>query len=122
MPLLASSYKPEVFFRNGHLATIYSALLRKVEAPVQSRERITLPDGDFLDLDWSRADMPTDKVLILLHGLEGNAQRPYMLGSARLFNASGYDVCAVNLRGDRAMVEEYERPAALWHLTSGDRQ
>ena len=99
MPLLGSSYKPEVFFRNGHLATIYSALLRKVEAPEQVRERITLPDGDFLDLDWSRAYRPTDKVLILLHGLEGNAQRSYMIGSARLFNASGYDVCAVNLRG-----------------------
>ncbi|TNF67777.1 MAG: alpha/beta fold hydrolase [Bacteroidetes bacterium] len=99
MPLLSSTYRPEVFFRNGHLATIYSALLRKVEAPEQIRERITLPDGDFIDLDWSRADGPTDKVLILLHGLEGNAQRPYMVGSARLFNTSGYDVCAVNLRG-----------------------
>lgn len=99
MPLLASNYRPEVFFRNGHLATIYSALLRKVEAPEQARERIVLPDGDFLDLDWSHANAPTDKVLILLHGLEGNAQRPYMVGSARLFSASGYDVCAVNLRG-----------------------
>ena len=99
MPLLTSSYRPEVFFRNGHLATIYSALLRKVEGPEQFRERIPLPDGDFLDLDWSRSETPTHKVLVLLHGLEGNAQRPYMTGSARLFSARGYDVCAVNLRG-----------------------
>lgn len=99
MPLLRSSYRPGVVFRNGHLATIYSALLRKVEGPQQFRERITLADGDFLDLDWSRAATATDRVLILLHGLEGNAQRPYMLGSARLFSARGYDVCAVNLRG-----------------------
>ena len=99
MPLLTSSYRPEVFFRNGHLATIYSALLRKVEGPEQFRERITLPDGDFLDLDWSRSESPTDKVLVLLHGLEGNAQRPYMTGSAHIFSARGYDVCAVNLRG-----------------------
>jgi len=99
MPLLPSSYRPGVVFRNGHLATIYSALLRKVEGPQQFRERITLADGDFLDLDWSRAATATDRVLILLHGLEGNAQRPYMRGSARLFSARGYDVCAVNLRG-----------------------
>lgn len=99
MPLLSSSYRPELFFRNGHLATIYSALLRKVEGPEQMRERIPLQDGDFLDLDWSLSGSPTDKVLILLHGLEGNAQRPYMLGSARLFRARGYDVCSVNLRG-----------------------
>ena len=78
MPLLPSSYRPGVVFRNGHLATIYSALLRKVEGPEQFRERITLSDGDFLDLDWSRAATATDRVLILLHGLEGNAQRPYM--------------------------------------------
>lgn len=99
MPLLTSSYRPEVFFRNGHLATIYSALMRKVDGPEQIRERITLPDGDFLDLDWSKADRPAEKVLVLLHGLEGNAQRPYMMGSARLFSGNGYDVCAVNLRG-----------------------
>ncbi|MEJ2584100.1 MAG: alpha/beta fold hydrolase [Robiginitalea sp.] len=99
MPLLDSTYRPGVFFRNGHLATIYSALFRKVDSPEQTRERITLPDGDFLDLDWSRAQPPADKVLILLHGLEGNAQRPYMTGSARLFSSHGYDVCAVNLRG-----------------------
>jgi predicted alpha/beta-fold hydrolase len=99
MPLLSSSYRPELFFRNGHLATIYSALLRKVEGPEQMRERITLQDGDFLDLDWSLSASPTDRVLILLHGLEGNAQRPYMLGSASLFSARGYDVCSVNLRG-----------------------
>lgn len=99
MPLLPSSYKPGLPFRNGHLSTLYSALLRHVEGPTQQRERISLPDGDFLDLDWSRAEGSSEKVVVLLHGLEGNARRPYMRGSARLFNANGYDVCAVNLRG-----------------------
>ncbi len=99
MPLLASAYRPGMVFRNGHLATIYSALFRKVAGPGQVRERIPLPDGDFLDLDWTRAAPGSGKLLILLHGLEGNAQRPYMIGSARLFSSSGYDVCAVNFRG-----------------------
>ncbi len=99
MPLASTSYNPRNPFRNGHISTIYSALFRKVRVPGQERERLDLPDGDFLDLDWSRSEAPSKKVLILLHGLEGSAQRPYMLGSARLFQDRGYDVCAVNLRG-----------------------
>ncbi len=88
-----------MLFRNGHLSTIYSAVFRKVNAPVQQRERLELPDGDFLDLDWSRTESGSRRVVVLLHGLEGNAQRPYMLGSVRVFAKAGYDVCAVNLRG-----------------------
>ena len=99
MPLVPSFYKPPLWFRNGHFSTIYSAVFRSVRNPGQQRERLELSDGDFLDLDWTRSETPTRRVLVLLHGLEGNAQRPYMLGSARVFSGAGYDVCALNLRG-----------------------
>lgn len=59
-----------------------------------------LDDGDFLDLDWSFSKSgKSGKVLIVLHGLEGNAQRPYILGTAGNFNNHGWDVVAVNFRG-----------------------
>ncbi len=99
MPLLPSAYHPPLFFRNGHLATIYSGLVRRVPGHRYTRERLDLSDGDFLDLDWSHADSPGQKAVILLHGLEGDAHRPYMTGSARLLNAHGFDICAVNFRG-----------------------
>lgn len=99
MPLLQSNYNPSLFFKNGHFSTIYSGLVRKVDGVVQKRERLQLQDGDFLDLDWSHAQNPSSKVVILLHGLEGNAQRAYITGSARTFNAAGFDACAVNFRG-----------------------
>ncbi|NAY91870.1 alpha/beta fold hydrolase [Muricauda sp. JGD-17] len=99
MPLFSTNYRPPLFFRNGHIATIYSGLVRKVDGVVQKRERITLADGDFLDLDWSKSQTPSNKLVILLHGLEGNAQRPYITGSAKVFNQKGYDACAVNYRG-----------------------
>lgn len=98
MPILSSTYKPSFLFRNGHLSTIYSSVLRKVEGIIQERARITLPDTDFLDLDWSYAHKPSKKVVIILHGLEGNAQRPYILGSAKQCNRHLMDVCAVNFR------------------------
>ncbi|WP_067034860.1 YheT family hydrolase [Allomuricauda sp. CP2A] len=99
MPQVSSDYTPPLIFRNAHLATIYCGLFRKVNGVVQKRERLTLSDGDFLDLDWSESITPTQKLVVLLHGLEGDGQRPYITGSAKLFNLNGFDACAVNYRG-----------------------
>lgn len=99
MPLLSSNYRPPLYLRYGHLSTIYSGLFRIVDELDQERERLQLADGDFMDLDWSFAEHPSEKVAILLHGLEGNAQRPYITGSAKAFNEAGIDACAVNFRG-----------------------
>jgi predicted alpha/beta-fold hydrolase len=99
MPKVASNYNPPLFFKNGHFATIYSGIIRSVNGVVQKRERLPLFDGDFLDLDWSDSVIPSDKLVILLHGLEGDGQRPYITGSAKILNQNGYDTCAVNYRG-----------------------
>lgn len=99
MPGNSKPYRPHWLFRNGHIATIWSGLIRSVEGLEQQRERLELPDGDFMDLDWSYTGSATPKVVVLLHGLEGNGQRPYMTGSAKIFNSHGYDACAVNFRG-----------------------
>lgn len=99
MPLLDSSYNPPLFFKNGHLSTIYSGLIRKVESIEQIRIRITLPDSDFLDTDWSYGKSSSTKLVIIIHGLEGSTQRAYIKGSAKLLTQSGFDVCAINLRG-----------------------
>ncbi len=99
MPLVTSKYRPPFLFRNGHFSTIYAGVMRKVNGVTQQRERITLSDGDFLDLDWSFSQDSKKRLVILLHGLEGNAQRPYIIGSAKMFNAHGFDTCAVNYRG-----------------------
>ena len=92
-------YSPPLLFRNGHIATIYAGLFRRVHGVEQQRERMNLPDGDFMDLDWSYSKNESDKLVVLLHGLEGHGQRPYITGSAKIFNQHGYDACAVNFRG-----------------------
>ena len=98
MPLISSSYNPPFLFKNGHFSTVYAGAFRKIDNFSQKRERIELPDGDFLDLDWSFSGSVSSKVGILIHGLEGNAQRAYIAGSAKQLNTNGYDVCAINLR------------------------
>ncbi len=98
MPLLASHYKPPTIFRNPDLATIYAASLRKVSFPSEKRERLDLPDGDFLDIDHNFASVKTEKLVILMHGLAGNAQRPYMRGMAKIFTENNWDCLAMNFR------------------------
>lgn len=99
MPVIESSYRPPAVFRNYHISTIYAATLRSIEVE-QERERIELLDDDFLDIDWSfSAKGSADKVLVVMHGLEGSSKRPYMKGLAKHFSRNGWDVAAVNLRG-----------------------
>jgi len=100
MPIVESKYNPPFLFRNDHFSTIYPNLLRKIKGVYQQRERLELKDGDFIDIDWS---YPTEskskqRVAVLIHGLEGNAQRQYMMGLAKHLNNNDWDVAAVNLR------------------------
>ncbi|SEQ55949.1 hypothetical protein SAMN05421824_1974 [Hyunsoonleella jejuensis] len=98
MPVLESTYKPPFYLKNGYVTTVYSGLFRSISL-IQERERITLNDGDFLDLDWSFSKVKSNKLIILLHGLEGHGQRPYVTGAAKLFNENGIDAVCVNFRG-----------------------
>ena len=111
MPLVTSNHRPNFLFKNGHFSTIYSAKFRPVPKLKQVRERVWLPDEDFVDVDWSFSEKPTKKVAILLHGLEGNAQRVYMKGQGKLLIKNGWDVAAMNHRGcsgeDNLLYESY---------------
>ena len=98
MPLIQNStYKRPKWLFNSHLETIYPAIFRKVELLKLTSERITTPDGDFLELDWYRN--ANSKLVIISHGLEGNSSRAYMLGMAKIFFKNGFDVLTWNFRG-----------------------
>ncbi len=99
MPVIDSNYKPPFWAKKSFISTVFSGLIRTVDGVLQTRERITLPDTDFLDLDWSYGSEKSNKVIILLHGLEGHAQRPYLTGTAKYFNDNGIDAVGVNFRG-----------------------
>lgn len=100
MPIIKSHYNPPLIFKNGHFSTIHAGLYRNVTGVYQKRERVTLSDQDFIDLDWSYAayHKNVSKLIVILHGLEGNAQRAYIKGTAKIFNRNGYDAVAMNFR------------------------
>ncbi len=93
-------YRPCGLYRNAHLATSLPTLLRRVDGVNWRRQRVTLVDGDFLDLDFSHEGPPGDQpTVVLCHGLEGNTGRQYMLGMARAFAGAGWQVVGMNYRG-----------------------
>lgn len=98
MPIIAkSSYPtPPFFMRNAHFQTVFPAFTRKVNGVNYERERITTSDNDFLDLDW--LDKGSRQLVILTHGLEGNTERYYMKGMAKIFAQNNWDVLAWNCR------------------------
>ncbi|MGB0259031.1 MAG: YheT family hydrolase, partial [Coraliomargarita sp.] len=97
MPILSSSYKAPIWARSGHLQTIYPSLYRKVPLLTNQRERITTPDNDFLDLDWSKAHS-NKRLVIITHGLEGHSRAHYMQGMARTFDRAKWNILAWNFR------------------------
>lgn len=101
MPLVASSaHRPSAILFNGHLQTIVPSTLRRVPGVAYRRERLELPDEDFVDLDWSLAgSQPASRLGIISHGLEGDSGRPYVRGMARALNQAGFDALAWNYRG-----------------------
>lgn len=91
-----TSFKGSWFRQSGHLETILPALFRRIHLPYR-RERLELPDGDFLDIDTLRNNN-NNRMVVLLHGLEGSAQSAYIKGMAHYFSAQNWDVAAVNFR------------------------
>ncbi len=95
--IIASSFKPYPLLRNPHLQTLYPSLLRPVPELAVRRERLELPDGDFVDLGWSGGG--GGPIAILLHGLTGGFDSKYLRGTAVKLIARGWRTVALQLRG-----------------------
>ena len=63
-----------------------------------------------MDLDWARAGH--ERIAVLLHGLEGSSERPYIKGMANTLNEIGWDAVAINFRSCSG---EPNRMASSYH-------
>ncbi len=79
------AYRAPLWLPDGHTQSIYPALFRKIPLTHSHSERMELPDGDFLDVDWHmRSEALHEKpLLIVSHGLEGSSRRHYVTGLIR---------------------------------------
>ncbi len=98
MPLINKTTYPgsPFWLINGHFQTIIPGFEDKKGLMPYQRERFKLEDEDFIDLDWIRQG--ADKLVLLIHGLEGNSQRIYVRKMAQFFADKQWNVLAWNAR------------------------
>ncbi|MGB9128779.1 MAG: alpha/beta fold hydrolase [Thiobacillus sp.] len=94
----ASPYRAPVWLPGGHLQTIYANLFIRVPSVVYRRERLELPDGDFLDFAWVDGQ-PGTPVVVLIHGLEGSADSHYARDLMVHVRAQGWHGVVAHFRG-----------------------
>ena len=106
-------FKPAWWCRGPHLQTLWPALFRVWPQPPLLRERLELPDGDFIDLDWTCND--AGPIVILLHGLEGSRRSHYARSMLQVLPRAGMRAVLMHFRGCSG---EPNRLARAYH--SGD--
>jgi len=96
---LPDPFTPALGLANPHLQTLWGPLWRKKAKLERQRERIWLADGDFLDLDWHGPHEADTPLVLVLHGLTGSSNSPYVVGLQQALAQQGWASVALNWRG-----------------------
>ncbi|WP_439854299.1 hydrolase [Pseudomonas yamanorum] len=99
MSKTSDRFTPAFGLGNPHLQTLWGPLWRKTTHIERQRERLWLADGDFLDLDWHGPHEATTPLVLVLHGLTGSSNSPYVAGLQKALAAQGWASVALNWRG-----------------------
>lgn len=95
--VIPSGFKPSHLLRNRHLQTIFPNIVYPGARPPLRRERLELPDGDFIDVDWTLGG--SGPIVIVLHGLEGSIKSHYAARIMRRIRCLGWRGALLNFRG-----------------------
>ena len=79
MPIVVSDYKAPSWCPGGHLQTVLPAKLMPRPKVSYRREKVEMPDGDFMLWDWVEPEVKdvTAPILVHFHGLEGSSRSHY---------------------------------------------
>lgn len=95
---LPRRFRPVTPGSGPHAQTLLGKLLRRTGGYPLRRERWTTPDHDFLDLDFGPDPDPGQPLVVVLHGLEGNALRGYCVETYHAVRAHGMASVGLNFR------------------------
>jgi len=98
MKIIPSEFKPAWWCRQRHLQTLYPTLFRTKIPLTLRNEQFELPDGDFIDLCWIE-EKQTGPIIILLHGLEGSVDSPYINGLLKSIKDARWQGVLMHFRG-----------------------
>ncbi|WP_413112801.1 hydrolase [Thaumasiovibrio sp. DFM-14] len=93
-------FRPAKGIRNPHLQTLLPRFLRREALFVPRTQRLTTPDGDFIDLAWTAETVaPNAPLFVLFHGLEGCFYSPYANGLLHAAAQQGWLGVMMHFRG-----------------------
>jgi predicted alpha/beta-fold hydrolase len=95
--IVQSDFNPRPWLRNPHVQTLWPYLVRHRSAFAARRERLELPDGDFVDLDWNVCNH--GPIVVVLHGLSGSIRSHYAKGILSAMQHRGIRAVLMNFRG-----------------------
>lgn len=98
-PRPLADFSPATGLANPHLQTLWGPLWRPTVHLQRSRERLWLQDGDFLDVDWHGPHSTDAPLVLVLHGLTGSSNSPYVAGLQQSLAGQGWASVAINWRG-----------------------
>lgn len=99
MSAASERFVPAPGLGNPHLQTLWGPLWRQTTHIERQRERLWLEDGDFLDLDWHGPHSAEAPLVLVLHGLTGSSNSPYVAGLQQALGRQGWASAALNWRG-----------------------
>ncbi len=102
-----TDFKPAWWLHSPHLQTLWPAFFKKRHVLDLRNEQLELEDGDFIDLCWSRKK--SEKVVLLLHGLEGNIRSHYINGVFYRLERAGYRPVLMYFRGCSGRINRLPR-------------
>lgn len=92
-----SQFKPAWWLPGTHAQTLWPSLMRRPVDIELTTERLTLPDDDFIDLAWTKSN--SNKIVIVLHGLEGSIDSSYARGILAAIGKHGWHGVLMQFRG-----------------------
>ncbi|MFL6622608.1 MAG: hydrolase [Sulfurifustis sp.] len=92
-----ASFRPAWWCNHPHLQTLWPTFISRAARPVLQRERLELPDGDFVDLDWTPGS--SGPIVIVLHGLQGSSRSPYVRRLLHAIHQRGWRGVVLHFRG-----------------------
>lgn len=95
---MLSKFKPAWWMSNRHVQTIMPRFFRPFHTTRYQLELLDTPDGDFLELAWSRPKNDDAPLAIVLHGLEGNINSFYAKGMMKALKKQGFNVVLMHFR------------------------
>lgn len=97
MNIIEDKFCPAWWAKNRHLQTVWGSFFRKLpKLPSMKEMRLELDDGDFIDVNLrERKNSPT---ILLLHGLEGSIDSPYIRGMVDAAEKQQWQIVVMHFR------------------------